>query len=483
MAWTATNPVSIGGDTKKSDWDALWDNCDFCYVPPATVEFFGQSSAPTGWTKKTDWTDNSMLVYTTGSIGSGGSDDPTSTWTTAISIQGHSLTINEIPSHNHSYTRYDILNTIGIGAGTDWVNVQSTNTGDAGSGNSHTHTIASQCDFEPYYQKMIAATKDADSWTAANPVSAVGNATKQNAHWAVLWANIDYCYLEATTIQFFGQSSAPTGWTKKTDWTDNSMLIYTTGSISNGGSDNAHSWTTAITINATTLTLAQLPIHNHTYSRYTSLIATAGIGLNGWTTSSAQTTGSTGGGGSHTHTISQDTFEPIYQKVIAATKDSGNWTDTDPVALYDPTKKGDYDIAWDNIVFNYLAAGTIKPFGQSSAPTGWTKKTDWTNNSMLVYTTGSISSGGSDDPTSTWTTAISVDNHTLTIAEMPAHTHSYTRYSSLTSFAVGTPNNHFINTTSANTGNTGGDSGHNHGVTQDSFAFLYQTVITATKDA
>jgi len=29
MAWTVANPVSIGAPTKKSDYDKLWDNCDF----------------------------------------------------------------------------------------------------------------------------------------------------------------------------------------------------------------------------------------------------------------------------------------------------------------------------------------------------------------------------------------------------------------------------------------------------------------------
>ena len=29
MAWTWTNPVSVGDATKKTDWDKLWDNTDF----------------------------------------------------------------------------------------------------------------------------------------------------------------------------------------------------------------------------------------------------------------------------------------------------------------------------------------------------------------------------------------------------------------------------------------------------------------------
>ncbi len=32
MAWTNTNPVSVGDATKKNDWDKLWDNADFVYT-------------------------------------------------------------------------------------------------------------------------------------------------------------------------------------------------------------------------------------------------------------------------------------------------------------------------------------------------------------------------------------------------------------------------------------------------------------------
>ena len=32
MAWTNTNPISVGDATKKNDWDKLWDNADFVYT-------------------------------------------------------------------------------------------------------------------------------------------------------------------------------------------------------------------------------------------------------------------------------------------------------------------------------------------------------------------------------------------------------------------------------------------------------------------
>ncbi len=469
MGWTATNPVNIGDDTMKSHWDKLWDNCAFCYIPPGTVELFGQSSAPTGWTKKTDWTDGSMLVYTTGSIGSGGSDNPTVEWTTDISLNSESAHVHSMQNHTHSLVVgaqliYPILSPFDRETGQPSV-------ANTGGGSAHTHTV-NQDTFIPKYQKIIAATKDSGDWTDANPVSAVGNAMKQSAHWEVLWANIEYLYLEAAMIQLFGQSSAPIGWTKKTDWVDNSMLVYTTGSIGSGGSDNPISWETNISLQNESAHTHPMP---HTHSLLTSVRIPIGTGYS--STTGGPSVANTGTGSAHTHIVDQDTFAPKYQKIIAAIKDSGDWTESDPVTLYDPTKKKQYDTAWDNIKFNYFAATTIMLFGQSTSPTGWTKKTDWADNSMLVYTTGSIGSGGSDDPTS-WLTDIGVQNESSHIHSMQSHTHT------LPAGAEPAGGTDYSSTTGGpSVANTGGGSAHTHTVNQDTFIPKYQKIIAATKDA
>jgi len=47
--------------------------------PAGTVMVFGQNSAPTGWTRKTDWQDGAMLCFSgSGDPGSGGSQSPQS---------------------------------------------------------------------------------------------------------------------------------------------------------------------------------------------------------------------------------------------------------------------------------------------------------------------------------------------------------------------------------------------------------------------
>lgn len=85
MAWTSTSPVSIGNATKKSDYDAVWDNIQYLdkvlNAPKDTVLLFGDSAAPTGWTRDLGWADGSVLVVNADpdavSLSSGGSVDPT----------------------------------------------------------------------------------------------------------------------------------------------------------------------------------------------------------------------------------------------------------------------------------------------------------------------------------------------------------------------------------------------------------------------
>jgi hypothetical protein len=165
---------------------------------------FGQASAPTGWTKKTDWTDDSMIVYTTGTPAAGGSDNPKS-WTTAISNVAESEHVHTVSAHvhamsNHAHKIYDFASNsvdgkyfdasgnaqdlnatnwggnihlglstasgekvVGVDMHTNDNLVSPVNTGSGGNGNtgstSHTHSV-SQDTFAPKYQEVIAATRN-----------------------------------------------------------------------------------------------------------------------------------------------------------------------------------------------------------------------------------------------------------------------------------------------------------------------------------
>jgi hypothetical protein len=115
------------------------------------------------------------------------------------------------------------------------------------------------------------------------------------------------------TVMLFVQTAAPTGWTKSTTH-DNKALRVVSGSVTTGGTQNF----TAVlngSVGATTLTTAQIPSHNHTQHGQSAAQGNAhplgsGSAFNGPVTSS------TGGGGSHTHSM-----DVAYVDVIIATKD------------------------------------------------------------------------------------------------------------------------------------------------------------------
>ena len=149
--------------------------------------------------------------------------------------------------------------------------------------------------------------------------------------------------IPAGTVMIFGQTSAPTGFTKLTDQ-DNAGLRVVSGTASTGGSVNfttafaSQTPTGSVSITAvagsagaTTLSTPQIPSHTHTAAFQTSpfnfSFASDLSGL-----SAPGNTGATGGGGSHTHPFSfssgSGTFSGNainlavkYVDVIRATKD------------------------------------------------------------------------------------------------------------------------------------------------------------------
>jgi microcystin-dependent protein len=115
----------------------------------------------------------------------------------------------------------------------------------------------------------------------------------------------------------FGQTAAPTGFTKLTN-IDNFALRVVSGTASTGGSV---AFTTAFasgaSTGATTLSTAQMPSHSH--STNIATFAGCGVGLGNLGGGGLIETSATGGGGSHTHTIPNLAVQ--YVDVIRATKD------------------------------------------------------------------------------------------------------------------------------------------------------------------
>ena len=129
-----------------------------------------------------------------------------------------------------------------------------------------------------------------------------------------------------------------------------------------------------------------------------------------------------------------------------------------------------------------IPAGSLMLFQQSSAPTGWTKGTAHDNKALRVVT-GSASSGGSNTfaaafnnnqtvSGTTSSTSVTITGstaaHTLTISEMPAHTHTEggtQEFGTTSSTSTGvrntgnsSPGNQF------ETQSTGGGGSHSHDV-------------------
>ena len=155
--------------------------------------------------------------------------------------------------------------------------------------------------------------------------------------------------IPAGTVMIFGQTAAPTGFTKLTDQ-DNAALRVVSGTASTGGTQGfttalaSQTPTGSVTIStvsgsagATTLSTPQIPSHAHTAVSTGPVAGAPGTTFSGGNGNSQAngapiTIGATGGGGSHTHPFSfssgSGTFTGNainlavkYVDVIRATKD------------------------------------------------------------------------------------------------------------------------------------------------------------------
>lgn len=130
-------------------------------------------------------------------------------------------------------------------------------------------------------------------------------------------------------------------------------------------------------------------------------------------------------------------------------------------------------------------SGTVMMFRQTSAPTGWTKNTSTNNNSALRVVTGTVSSGGSVDFSTAFaskpvTGSISgsvsisggsVGNHTLSIPQIPSHTHFIGMQPGPPFYGPQSLGGNNASFNPANSGATGGGGAHNHPFSGQSASF------------
>jgi hypothetical protein len=178
---------------------------------------------------------------------------------------------------------------------------------------------------------------------------------------------------------------------------------------------------------------------------------------------------------------------------------------TDAVTFVAPGASGNVltsnGSAWTSALPSGFDSGTVTLFGQTTAPTGWTKNTSTGNQNAFRIVTGSVSTGGSVDfttafasQTPTGSVAVSsisgsIGSTTLSTPQIPSHTHPNAAPGNNTPANALAPGAYSSNPT----GSTGGGGSHTHPFSFSSgsgtfsgnainLAVKYVDVIRATKD-
>jgi len=123
-----------------------------------------------------------------------------------------------------------------------------------------------------------------------------------------------------------------------------------------------------------------------------------------------------------------------------------------------------------------LPAGSVMLFGQANAPTGWVKRTDLDENAIRI-----MSSGGGGGGTVNFSTVFGYTTtgaHTLTIDQIPAHTHNVVSNAPSNFAGGGNTIPPFVNGPSVATTSAGGGLSHTHNM---DMRVKYRDVIMATK--
>lgn len=128
-------------------------------IPAGTKMLFFQAAAPTGWTQDVTQNDRVLRVVSTAGGGTGGS------WTiSGISVDDHTLTVFEMPSHSHEI--FDSVAGSGgtarglQGDGTIGGGPSGYLTLDAGGSDPHGHTMTLGNTWRPAYINVIVCTKN-----------------------------------------------------------------------------------------------------------------------------------------------------------------------------------------------------------------------------------------------------------------------------------------------------------------------------------
>lgn len=136
--------------------------------------------------------------------------------------------------------------------------------------------------------------------------------------------------------------------------------------------------------------------------------------------------------------------------------------------------------SWTSAAAAAFDAGTRLGFQQTAAPTGWTKDTTaGLNDSIMRIVTGAASSGGST-AFSTFNAQTVVGATTLSLSQIPSHTHTYNGGNNFNNVVTGLGGATIIASgTGIATGSAGSGGSHDHSITT---SIKYYDFIIASKN-
>lgn len=135
-------------------------------IPAGSVTDWFQAAAPVGWTQVTTHNNKALRVVGGAGGGTGGSvafTDAFRSQGVSGSVGGTTLTTDQMPPHQHSYT--DVDNAGSVDAGASWIgsvgNITAKWSGWTGGGGAHTHGFTGTAiNLAVQYIDMLLASKD-----------------------------------------------------------------------------------------------------------------------------------------------------------------------------------------------------------------------------------------------------------------------------------------------------------------------------------
>lgn len=179
--------------------------------------------------------------------------------------------------------------------------------------------------FNPDGQGASSIVKDDNQPLVANSIPGAGYPmilmrSDANSNWVLLNpSNVVFAEIETGTLMLFQQELAPTGWTKQITHNDKALRIVS-GSIADGGGDAFTSvFGSGRVTDSHTLTVSQMPAHQHGLIWRDSAGASAGTPVTSGNGDQFLSSASAGGGSGHAHNISN--LDLAYVDIIIAAKD------------------------------------------------------------------------------------------------------------------------------------------------------------------